>query len=101
MYLKRHRINQGECSEHFNPFCSEPRVYRSAAFYARGGVDIRGTDPRKPLPSAPDDPDAPGEVNLLTDATVNKLDLLDYATTIDNEADRRAVESATGEKLDD
>lgn len=96
MYLKRHRINSGAYCARFYPFCSETRIHRSQSFYARGGVDLRGSDPRKPLPSAPDDPEHPGEVNLLTDATVDRLDLLDLATSLDHEADMRALEDSAG-----
>lgn len=101
MYPKKHIINRGVPSRSFfNPFCSDFRICRPFSFYARGGVDLNGSDRRKPLPSAPDDPDHPGEVNLLTDSTVDRLDLLDLATTLDNESDLRSVETATGDSLD-
>ena len=100
MYSKRQRINRGSYGLTSNPFCKESRVYRSPSFYIRGGVDLSGKDNRKPLPSACDDPDHPGEVNMLTDATVDRLELLDYATNLDHIADLKAVETATGDHVE-
>ena len=100
MYTKRQRVNKGSYDVKSNPFCKDVRIYRAPSFYIRGGVDLSGNDRRKPLPSAPDDPDHPGDVNLLTDPTVDRLALLDYATDLDNIADQRAVENATGDNIE-
>lgn len=97
MYKKQKRINVGSYSLSTNPFCSELRIYRPLSFYFRGGVDLTGQDRRQPLPSVADDADAPGEINLLTDATVDRLDLASGAATV---SERRALEKATKDKID-
>lgn len=97
MYKKRERVNRGTYSCSSNPFCSDIRLHRPVSFYVRGGVDLQGQDNRPPLPSVADDADAPGEVNLLTDATVDRLDLMDLAFVAASESERRALEKASKE----
>ena len=101
MYKKRQRVNKGSYNSKSNPFCSEVRIYRPLSFYVRGGVDVTGQDMRPPLPSVADDVDAPGEVNLLTDATINQLDLMELASVAATESERRALEKASKEHLED
>ena len=101
MYKKRQRVNKGSYNVKLNPFCFEARVYRPLSFYVRGGVDITGQNMRPPLPSVADDADAPGEVNLLTDANINQLDLMELASVAATESERRALEKASKEHLED
>lgn len=100
MYHKNQRINRGKYSIVSRPFCGDVRIHRPLSFYVRGGVDISGPDMRPPLPSVADDADAPGEINLLTDATVDRLDLAELASRAATVSERRALEKASGEKLD-
>lgn len=100
MYRKKQRINSGKYSIVSRPFCCEARIYRPLSFYVRGGVDIAGQDMRPPLPSVADDADAPGEINLLTDATVDRLDLADLASQAATVSERRALEKAAREKIE-
>ena len=101
MYKKRQSVNKGSYDVKSNPFCSDVRIHRPLSFYVRGGVDIKGQDMRPPLPSVSDDVDAPGEVNLLTDANYNMLDLAELASVAATESERRALEKATGEHLEE
>lgn len=100
MYHKKQHVNYGSYSKTTRPFCSDERIYRPLSFYVRGGVDLAGQDRRQPLPSVADDADAPGEINLLTDATVDRLDLADLASGAATVSERRALEKATKDKID-
>lgn len=100
MYRKIQRVNRGSYNRTSKPFCPDVRISRPLSFYVRGGVDISGVDKRPPLPSVADDPEAPGMVNLLTDATVDKLDLFELAGHAEREAEIRALEKATGDYIE-
>ena len=100
MYIKRQRVNRGISDLKLNPFCSEVRIYRPLSFYARGGVDLAGQDRRPPLPSEVDDKDFPGEVNMLTDSSIGLLDILDFAAGAECDSERRALEKAAKEKVE-
>ena len=69
------------------------------SYYLNGGVDLDGVSTRKPLPDAFDDAEsiASGDVNIFTDPTVGKLDLMDMASTMASESESRALKDGAKE----
>ena len=72
----------------YNPFVDKVVVARPMSYYLNGGVDLDGVSTRKPLPDAFDDAEsiASGDVDIFTDPTVGKLDLMDMASTMASES---------------
>lgn len=83
----------------FNPFVDKVAVARPMSYYLNGGVDLDGISTRKPLPDAFDDAEsiASGDVNVFTDLTVGKLDLMDMASTMASESQARALKDGARE----
>ena len=83
----------------FNPFVDKVAVARPMSYYLNGGVDLDGISTRKPLPDAFDDAEsiASGDVNVFTDLTVGKLDLMDMASTMASESEARALKDGARE----
>lgn len=83
----------------FNPFVDKVAVARPMSYYLNGGVDLDGISTRKPLPDAFDDAEsiASGDVNIFTDLTVGKLDLMDMASTMASESQARALKDGARE----
>lgn len=105
MYKKK-RITCSSCfsdnpseSLDFNPFVDKVAVARPMSYYLNGGVDLDGISTRKPLPDAFDDAEsiASGDVNVFTDLTVGKLDLMDMASTMASESQARALKDGARE----
>lgn len=105
MYKKK-KINCSSCfsdnpseSLDFNPFVDKVAVARPMSYYLNGGVDLDGISTRKPLPDAFDDAEsiASGDVNIFTDLTVGKLDLMDMASTMASESQARALKDGARE----
>jgi hypothetical protein len=73
------------------------------SYYIDGGVDLDGISNRKPLPAAFDDAEsiASGDVNVFTDATVSKLDLMDMASVVASESQARALKDGANEPNSD
>lgn len=86
-----------------NPFVDKVAVARPMSYYLNGGVDLDGVSTRKPLPDAFDDAEsiASGDVNVFTDPTVGKLDLMDMASTMASESQSRALKDAANEPNSD
>lgn len=87
----------------FNPFVDKVVVARSMSYYLNGGVDLDGISTRKPLPDAFDDAEsvASGDVNVFTDPTVSRLDLMDMASTMASESQARALKDGAKEPNSD
>lgn len=109
MYKKR-KITCPPCvsegsseSREFNPFVDRVVIARPMSYYLNGGVDLDGVSTRKPLPAAFDDADsiASGDVNVFTDPTVGKLDLMDMASTMAFESQARALKDGAKEPNSD
>lgn len=83
----------------YNPFVDKVVVARPMSYYLNGGVDLDGVSTRKPLPDAFDDAEsiASGDVNVFTDPTVGKLDLMDMASTMASESESRALKDGAKE----
>ena len=83
----------------FNPFVDKVVVARPMSYYLNGGVDLDGISTRKPLPDAFDDAEsvASGDVNVFTDPTVSRLDLMDMASTMASESQARALKDGAKE----
>lgn len=83
----------------YNPFVDKVVVARPMSYYLNGGVDLDGVSTRKPLPDAFDDAEsiASGDVDIFTDPTVGKLDLLDMASTMASESESRALKNGAQE----
>lgn len=105
MYKKK-RINCSPCfsdnpseSLDFNPFVDKVAVAHPMSYYLNGGVDLDGISTRKPLPDAFDDAEsiASGDVNVFTDPTVGKLDLMDMASTMASGSQARALKDGAKE----
>lgn len=77
----------------YNPFVDKVAVARPMSYYLNGGVDLDGISTRKPLPDAFDDAEsvASGDVDVFTDPTVSRLDLMDMASTMASESQARAL----------
>lgn len=83
----------------YNPFVDKVVVARPMSYYLNGGVDLDGVSTRKPLSDAFDDAEsiASGDVNIFTDPTVGKLDLMDMASTMASESESRALKDGAKE----
>ena len=105
MYKKK-KINCLPCfsedlssSCEYHPFVDKVIVAHPMSYYINGGVDLDGVSTRKPLPDAFDDAEsiASGDVNVFTDPTVGKLDLMDMASTMASESESRALKDGAKE----
>ena len=87
----------------YNPFVDKVVVARPMSYYLNGGVDLDGVSTRKPLPDAVDDAEsiASGDVDIFTDPTVGKLDLMDMASTMAFESESRALKDGAREPNSD
>lgn len=87
----------------YNPFVDRVAVAHPMSYYLNGGVDLEGISTRKPLPAAFDDAEsiASGDVNIFTDPTVGKLDLMDMASTMASESKSRALKDGAKEPNSD
>lgn len=87
----------------YNPFVDKVVVAHPMSYYLNGGVDLQGISTRKPLPAAFDDAEsiASGDVNIFTDSTVSKLDLMDMASTMAFESESRALKDGAKEPNSD
>lgn len=83
----------------YNPFVDKVVVARPMSYYLNGGVDLDGVSTRKPLPDAFDDAEsiASGDIDIFTDPTVGKLDLMDMASTMASESESRALKDGAKE----
>lgn len=109
MYKKK-KINCSPCfsedsssSCEYHPFIDKVAVAHPMSYYLNGGVDLDGVSTRKPLPDAFDDAEsiASGDVNVFTDPTVSRLDLMDMASTMASESQVRALKDGAGEPNSD
>lgn len=87
----------------YNPFVDKVVVARPMSYYLNGGVDLDGVSTRNPLPDAFDDAEsiASGDVDIFTDPTVGKLDLMDMASTMASESESRALKDGAKEPNSD
>ena len=87
----------------YNPFVDKVVVAHPMSYYLNGGVDLDGISTRKPLPGAFDDAEsiASGDVNVFTDPTVSRLDLMDIASTMASESQARALRDGANEPNSD
>ncbi len=87
----------------FNPFVDKVTVARPMSYYLNGGIDLDGISTRKSLPDAFDDAEsiASGDVDVFTDPTVGKLDLMDMASTMASESQARALKDGAKEPNSD
>lgn len=106
MYKKKSIVSPC-CSDssfgELHPFADKVTIARPMSYYLNGGVDLAGVSTRKPLPAAFDDAEsiASGEVNVFTDSTVGKLDLMDMASTMASESQVRALKDGANESNSD
>lgn len=87
----------------YHPFVDKAVVAHPMSYYLNGGVDLDGISTRKPLPDAFDDAEsiASGDVNVFTDPTVGKLDLMSLASTMASESQARALKDGAKEPNSD
>lgn len=87
----------------YNPFVDKVAVAHPMSYYLNGGVDLDGISTRKSLPDAFDDAEsiASGDVDVFTDPTVSRLDLMDMASTMASESQARALKDGAGEPNSD
>ena len=109
MYKKK-KINCSPCFSknssspcEYHPFVDKVVVARPMSYYLNGGVDLEGISTRKPLPDAFDDAEAiaSGDVNVFTEPTVGKLDLMGLASTMAFESQARALKDGAREPNSD
>jgi hypothetical protein len=106
MYKKKNLISEidsWDTVSDLNPFADRVAIARPLSYYIDGGVDLDGISNRKPLPAAFDDAEsiASGDVNVFTDATVSKLDLMDMASVVASESQARALKDGANEPNSD
>ena len=96
-------LKENDSIREYNPFVDKVVVARPMSYYLNGGVDLDGVSTRKPLPDAFDDAEsiASGDVNVFTDPTVGKLDLMDMASTMASESQARALKDGAREPNSD
>lgn len=90
-------------SREYHPFVDKVVVAHPMSYYLNGGVDLEGISTRKPLPDAFDDAEsiASGDVDVFTDPTVGKLDLMDMASSMASESQARALKDGANEPNSD
>ena len=103
MYKKRLIETYGSAEGEFTPFVDRSVIARPMSYYVKGGVDLDGISRRKALPPAFDDAEAiaSGEVDVFTDPTLGRLDLMDMASTMAFESQARALKDGAGEPNSD
>lgn len=106
MYKKKNLVSKIDFLDtvsDLNPFMDKIAIARPLSYYIEGGVDLDGISNRKPLPAAFDDAEsiASGDVNVFTDATVSKLDLMDMASVVASESQARALKDGANEPNSD
>lgn len=106
MYKKKNLVSKIDFLDtvsDLNPFTDKIAIARPLSYYIEGGVDLDGVSNRKPLPAAFDDADsiASGDVNVFTDTTVSKLDLMDMASVVAFESQARALKDGANEPNSD
>jgi len=95
MYKKRISVKVADCDlVSINPFAPDVRVARPISYFVKGGVDLSGTASRPPLPGTFADKEsiATGDIDISTDPTVGRLDILDYAQTLVSEHEKASAE---------
>ena len=94
MYKKRILVNMGSATGVYNPFCDDVRIARPMSYYVNGGVDVDGVSRRPPLPSHHDTPEeiSSGTVDIASDPTVSRMDILDYASQLASDVESRSAE---------
>lgn len=106
MYKKKNlvsKIDFWDAVSDLNPFTDKIAIAHPLSYYTEGGVDLDGISNRRPLPAAFDDAEsiASGDVNIFTDATVSKLDLMDMASVVASESQARALKDGANEPNSD
>lgn len=103
MYKKKRLANFGTAVGEHSPFVDRISIARPISYYVKGGIDLDGVSDRPPLPVAFDDAEAvaSGDVDIFTDATVSKLDLMDMASVMASESQARALKDGAGESNSD
>lgn len=106
MYKKKNLVSKIDFLDtvsDLNPFADKIAIARPLSYYIEGGVDLDGISNRKPLPAAFDDAEsiASGDVNVFTDTTVSKLDLMDMASVVASESQARALKDGANEPNSD
>ena len=99
MYKKKRLANFGSAVGEYSPFVARTSIARPMSYYIKGGIDLDGVSDRPPLPAAFDDAEAvvSGDVDVFTDATVSKLDLMDMASVMASESQARALKNGANE----
>lgn len=103
MYKKKRLANFGSAVGEHSPFVDRISIARPISYYVKGGIDLDGVSDRPPLPAAFDDAEAvaSGDVDIFTDATVSKLELMDMASVMASESQARALKDGAGESNSD
>lgn len=102
MYKKKRLLSIGKASGSYTPCVDDVRIARPISYYLKGGVDLDGLSTRLPLPSVGDSPEdiSSGDINIATDARVNRLDILDMASMMATESASRAGKEITGDHIE-
>lgn len=92
-----------EESVDFHPFTDRISIAHPISYYVQGGVDLDGVSTRRPLPPAFDAAEsiAAGDIDIFTDTTVGKLDLMDMASVAASESQARALKDGANEPNSD
>lgn len=103
MYKKKRLANRGSAVGEHSPFVDRISIARPISYYVKGGIDLDGVSDRPPLPAAFDDAEAvaSGDVDVFTDATISKLDLMDMASVMASKSQARALKQGSGEPNSD
>lgn len=103
MYKNRRLTERGSAEGEHSPFVDKVVIARSMSYYVKGGVDLEGVSNRKSLPDAFDDAEtiSSGDVDIFTDSTLGKLDILDAASRAYSDAEARALKDGVHEPNSD
>lgn len=101
MYKNIKLIGRGSADGERSPFTGgKVCIARPMSYYVRGGVDLDGLSTRKPLPDAFDDAESisSGSVDVFTDPTLGRLDIMDIASVAASKSQSRALKRGVDEK---
>lgn len=98
MYKKKTFVFSGAPKSNgcLNPFCDAVVLARPISYFVKGGVDLDGSSTRPPLPGTFSDSESisDGSVDIATDSTVSRLDLMDYASVVASDSEARSLKDA-------
>lgn len=90
--MYKRQLSNRKSSKSFNPFVDKVVEHHEPSYYARGGLDMNGSQ-RPPLPTVRPDAEevAAGVVDITTDPRVSRLDIAVEASQRYTEKEQQKV----------